>query len=107
MGSKSIIVQGSLRPAFFGSQHLHGTLLSQRGMVGTQGCSGGRRPGAGRKPGSTQIKNTKSKGIKKASKSGQAPPDANIKKLTAFFSIPPAAAAAGDSKNCMRNALAP
>ena len=56
-------------------------------MVGTPGCSGGYRPGAGRKPGATQIKSKpKSKGIKKASKKDDEPPDASCKKLTAFFS---------------------
>ena len=31
-------------------------------MVGTKGCSGGYRPGAGRRPGSTSIKKDKRKG---------------------------------------------
>ena len=38
-------------------------------MVGTKGCSGGWRAGAGRKPGAKAIKKTgKSKGSKKSSK---------------------------------------
>ena len=36
-------------------------------MVGTKGCSGGYRPGAGRRPGSTSIKKDKRTGKIKAS----------------------------------------
>ena len=56
-------------------------------MVGVKERSGGYRPGAGRKPGSTQIKKPKSKATKKATKTGQASvADAtNSQKLTAFF----------------------
>ena len=70
---------------------------SRASMAGGKGRSGGRRAGAGRKPGATQIKMPESKGIKKTSKSGQSTPDANVEKLTAFFSrtsAAPAAAAA-------------
>ena len=35
-------------------------------MVGTKGCSGGYRPGAGRRPGSTSIKKDKRKGKKQS-----------------------------------------
>ena len=65
-------------------------------MAGTKGCSGGYRPGAGRKPGATQIKSKpKSKGIKKDSKKNdEPPPDLSSKKLTSFFSKKPAAGGA-------------
>ena len=72
---------------------------SRASMAGANGRSGGRRAGAGRKPGATQIKMPESKGIKKASKSGLSPPDANVKKLTTFFAPTPAAAAAVATKN--------
>jgi hypothetical protein len=36
-------------------------------MVGTKGCSGGYRPGAGRRPGSTSIKKDKRMGKAKPS----------------------------------------
>ena len=40
-------------------------------MVGTKGCSGGYRPGAGRRPGSTSIKKDKRAGIKKDKHAGK------------------------------------
>ena len=55
-------------------------------MAGAKGRPGGRRSGAGRKPGATPVKVPTSKGIKKASNSGQSPPDVKIKKLPAFSS---------------------
>ena len=68
-------------------------------MAGTKGCSGGYRPGAGRKPGAAQIK---SKGIKKASKKhDEPPPDLSSKKLTSFFSKQPAAGGAA-AENMVR-----
>ena len=73
--------------------------LSQRAMAGVRGRSGGRRAGAGRRPSATQIKKPTSKGIQKALKSGQSTPDANVKKLTAFFSTTSAAPAAAPPEN--------
>ena len=57
-------------------------------MTGVKGRSGGWRPGAGRKPGATQVKKkSKSVGIKKATKTGvPTVPVAHGNKLTAFFS---------------------
>ena len=66
-------------------------------MVGKPGRSGGYRPGAGRRPGATQIKsNAKSKGIKKATKKkdDDPPDDHSCKKMTSFFLKQPAAGAA-------------
>ena len=69
-------------------------------MVGKKGCSGGRRPGAGRKAGTAQIKSKpKSKGVKKASKKDDGTPDASsMKKLTSFFSTLPVAQSAQPRK---------
>ena len=92
---------------FFGFGGVRGVTLAAS-MAGAKGRSGGRRAGAGRKPGATQIKMPESKGIKKASKSGQSPPDANIKKLTAFFSTTHAGSScSASSKKCTRAALDP
>ena len=44
------------------------------GMAGKKGCSGGYRPGAGRRPGSTSIKKDKRAGKVKASEEPQAKP---------------------------------
>ena len=64
-------------------------------MMGKKGCSGGRRLGAGRKPGSTQLKKPKFKGAKRATSKGhESTPDVNTKELTAFFSRKPAATSA-------------
>ena len=82
---------------FFGFGGVRGVTLGAS-MAGAKGRSGGRRSGAGRKPGATQVKVPTSKGIKKASNSGQSPPDVKIKKLTAFFSRTPAAPAAAAPK---------
>ena len=66
-------------------------------MSGKKGCSGGWRPGAGRKPGATQIVN-KRNAINKSNKNiGKGPTDVQkqmAQKLTAFFSKKPAAATA-------------
>ena len=50
-------------------------------MVGTKGCSGGYRPGAGRRPGSTSIKKDKRTGKVKAIEQPKAKPAASA----AFF----------------------
>jgi len=52
-------------------------------MVGVAGKSGGRRPGAGRRPGSKSIKKDARKGKKKAKV--VTVPATNSKKVTAFF----------------------
>ena len=51
------------------------------GMVGTKGCSGGYRPGAGRRPGSTSIKKDKRAGKVKASEE----PKAKLAASATFF----------------------
>ena len=48
------------------------------GMVGTKGCSGGYRPGAGRRPGSYSIKKDVRKGKKKVVKVADAPSAASV-----------------------------
>ena len=50
-------------------------------MVGTKGCSGGYRPGAGRRPGSTSIKKDKRAGKVKASEE----PKAKLAASATFF----------------------
>jgi hypothetical protein len=68
--------------------------------LGSRVCSGGWRPGAGRRASATQVKLPKSKGVKKASKTRDlSPPDANATKLTTFFAPTPAAAAATAAEN--------
>ena len=72
-------------------------------MVGKPGRSGGFRPGAGRRPGTTQNKSkAKCKGIKKAKKKDDDPPDDHLcKKMTSFFLKQPAAGGAA-AENMVR-----
>ena len=70
-------------------------------MVGRPGRSGGRRLGAGRKPGSTQLKKPKLKGAMRATSKGhESPPEVKTKELTAFFSRKPAAASRAAGEMC-------
>ena len=64
-------------------------------MVGTKGCSGGRRAGAGRRPGSKSIsKKASSKATNKAYAAAPEPSTASTKFLATFLVKKAAAAPA-------------
>jgi hypothetical protein len=99
MGPSSALYKAILQPSFFGFGGVREGHSPSFSMAGVQGRSGGRRPGAGRRPSATQIKVPKPKGIKKPSKPQDSSlPDVSTKKLTAFFAPTPAAAAAATPK---------
>ena len=76
-------------------------------MAGKPGCSGGRRAGAGRKPGATAIKKTGKAKAKKMKVVDLEPSKASVTFLDAFVVKKKAAAAEPTAAQSVRSPLEP
>ena len=76
-------------------------------MAGKPGCSGGRRAGAGRKPGTTAIKKTGKAKTKKKKSVDPYPSSASVNFLDAFVVKKKAAAAEAAAAESVRSSLEP
>ena len=97
------------RRLFWVSSPPFGSVISSQGllMVGKPGCSGGRRAGAGRKPGTTAIKKTGKATTKKKKVTDLDPSSASVTFLDAFVVKKKAAAAEAAAAESVRSSLEP
>ena len=86
-----------------------GSVISSQGLLiaGKPGCSGGRRAGAGRKPGTTAIKKTGKATTKKKKVTDLDPSSASVTFLDAFVVKKKAAAAEAAAAESVRSSLEP